>query len=268
MDERSLWKAQVQAGPDRGARKLRSTLWTSPVDVDQLPVYLRKHWPETRERLLAGSYKPQPVLRVEIEKPDGGVRKLGIPTVVDRFIQQAVLQVLQRQWDPTFSDHSYGFRPGRSAHQAVTKAQQYNIYVRSPRAGERVMEGISNFITRKLKLKVNSEKSAVARPAERKFLGFSFTREESPRLRIAPKAVQRFKQRVRELTRRTRGMAIETMADQLTLYLRGWKNYFGRCQTPSVLQQLEKWYRRRLRSVIWKHSFRRRQRYPCWLELV
>ncbi len=319
--------------------------------VGQLSAHLKKHWPSIREQLLAGTYKPQPVLRVDIPKPDGGMRQLGIPTVLDRFIQQAVLQVLQQRWDPTFSDHSYGFRPGRSAHQAVTKAQQYiaegngtvvdidlekffdrvnhdrlmaaiakrvadkrmlrliraflnagvmenglvspvdegtpqggplspllsnivldeldrelerrghrfvryaddcNIYVRSPRAGERVMKGITSFITRKLKLKVNSDKSAVARPGERKFLGFSFTWGRSIRRRLAPRAVQRFKQRVRELTRRTRGVKIETMAVQLTTYLRGWKNYFGYCQTPSVLAQLEQWYRRRLRSVLWK----------------
>jgi len=319
--------------------------------VQQLPAYLKKHWPNIREQLLAGTYKPQPVLRVEIPKPDGGVRKLGIPTVVDRFIQQAVLQILQQRWDPTFSDHSYGFRPGRSAHQAITQAQQYiaegngvvvdidwekffdkvnhdrlmaalakriadkrmlkliraflnagvmenglvsavdegtpqggplspllsnivldeldrelerrghrfvryaddcNIYVRSYRAGDRVMESISHFITKKLKLKVNSEKSAVARPMVRKFLGFSFTSGRSARRRLAPKAIHRFKQRVRELTRRTRGVKIETMVAQLAPYLRGWKNYFGYCQTPSVLEALEHWYRRRLRSVLWK----------------
>jgi RNA-directed DNA polymerase len=319
--------------------------------VQQLPAYLKKHWPKIREQLLAGTYKPQPVLRVEIAKPDGGMRKLGIPTVVDRFIQQAVLQVLQQRWDPIFSDHSYGFRPGRSAHQAVTKAQEYiaegngvvvdidlekffdrvhhdrlmaalakriadkrmlkliraflnagvmenglvspvdegtpqggplspllsnivldeldrelerrghrfvryaddcNIYVRTQRAGERVMESITNFISNKLKLKVNGDKSAVARPGQRKFLGFSFTWGRSIRRRLAPKAIQRFKQRVRQLTRRTRGVKIETMVEQLALYLRGWRNYFGYCQTPSVLDGLEQWYRRRLRSVIWK----------------
>ncbi len=275
--------------------------------VHDLLGYLKQHWPTIREHLLSGTYKPQPVKRVEIPKPDGGVRKLGIPTVVDRFIQQAVMQVLQRRWDGTFSDHSYGFRPGRSAHQAVEQAQQYiaegyrwvvdldlekffdrvnhdklmariagrvsdkrvlklirafltagvmegglvspvdegtpqggplspllsnivldefdrelerrglrfvryaddsNIYVRSRRAGDRVMASITRFITRKLKLKVNGQKSAVAQPRERKFLGFSFTSEESPRRRIASKAIQRFKARVRELTSRTRGVSI------------------------------------------------------------
>ena len=131
-------------------------------------------------------------------------------------------------------------------------ADDSNIYVRSRRAGERVMRSIVRFITTKLKLKVNQQKSAVARPWERKFLGFSFTWNREPKRRIAPKAVERFKQRVRELTRRTKGVSIERMAEELAQYQRGWIGYFGRCQTPSVLQGLEEWTRRRLRSVIWK----------------
>jgi RNA-directed DNA polymerase len=319
--------------------------------VHELPDYLKQHWPAIREQLLSGTYKPHPVKRVEIPKPDGGVRKLGIPTVLDRFIQQAVMQVLQRRWDRTFSDHSYGFRPGRSAHQAVEKAQQYiaegyrwvvdldlekffdrvnhdklmakmaervsdkqllkliraflragvmegglvspvdegtpqggplspllsnivldefdrelerrglryaryaddsNIYVRSRRAGERVMASITRFITTKLKLKVNDEKSAVARPWTRKFLGFSFTNGREPKRRIAPKAIGRFKERVRELTRRNKGISTARMAEKLVSYLRGWMGYFGKCQTPSVLERLDQWIRRRLRSAIWR----------------
>ena len=328
--------------------------------VDELTDYLREHWPEIREQLLSGTYEPQPVLRVEIPKPAGGVRKLGIPVVVDRWIQQAVMQVLQGIWDWTFSEHSYGFRPKRSARQAVGRAQEHlaagytwvvdldlekffdrvnhdklmgrlakritdkrvlkliraflnagvmekglvspidegtpqggplspllsnivldeldrelerrghrfvryaddcNIYVRSQRSGDRVMESITRFINKKLKLKVNSEKSAVARPWERKFLGFSFTVKEPQRRRIAPKAMDRFKERVRELTRRTKGVSLEDMVKALTVYLRGWHGYFGFCQTPSVLEDLDSWIRRKLRCFLWKQWKRGRTRY-------
>ena len=327
--------------------------------VEELPGYLKEHWPRMRDQLLRGTYEPQPVRRVEIPKPDGGVRKLGIPTVLDRFVQQAVLQVLQRRWDHTFSEHSYGFRPNRSAHQAVAQAQQYiaaghgwvvdldlekffdrvnhdklmgrvakrvadkrllkllraflnagvmenglvsptdegtpqggplspllsnlvlddldreleqrglrfvryaddcNIYVSSERAGQRVMTSISRFITHTLKLKVNGEKSAVARPWERKFLGFSFTSREAKR-RIAPKALKRFKERVRELTRRTGGRSIEHTVQKLAVYLTGWRTYFGFCETPSILQQLDEWVHRRLRCVMWIQWKRGRTRY-------
>jgi RNA-directed DNA polymerase len=330
------------------------------MSVHDLPGYLKQHWPTIREQLRNGTYVPQAVRRVEIPKPDGGVRKLGIPTVLDRFIQQAVMQVLQCRWDRTFSKHSYGFRPGRSAHQAVEQAQQYiaegyrfvadldlekffdrvnhdqrmakiaerisdkrllklmraflrvgvmerglvspvdegtpqggplspllsnivldefdrelerrklrfaryaddsNIYVGSRRAGERVMQSLTRFITTKLKLKVNEQKSAVARPGERKFLGFSFTWAKTPKRRIAPKAVVRFKERVRELTSRTRGVSIEQMAAELARYLRGWVGYFGTCETPSVLRSHEEWTRRRLRSAIWKQWKRGRKRF-------
>jgi RNA-directed DNA polymerase len=330
------------------------------VTVDELPGYLRTHWPAIRERLLKGTYRPQPVKRVEIPKPDGGMRKLGIPTVLDRLIQHAVLQVLQRRWDPTFNEHSYGFRPGRSGHQAVAQAQRYvtegfawvvdidlekffdrvnhdrlmariahreedkrllkliraflnagvmanglvkptregtpqggplspllsnlvldeldrelerrghcfvryaddcNIYVRSERAGHRVMESITRFVTRKLKLKVNESKSAVARPKERQFLGFTFTGGREPRRRIAPKAIARFRKRARELTSRTRGVSLRRMIGELSTYLRGWRGYFGFCQTPTVLQDLDSWIRRRLRSVIWHQWKRGRRRF-------
>jgi RNA-directed DNA polymerase len=140
----------------------------------------------------------------------------------------------------------------RRSHKFARYADDCNIYVRSRRAGERVMASIVRFITTKLKLKVNGEKSAVARPWERKFLGFSFTNAGVPKRRIAPKAVDRFKERVRELTCRTRSVSIERMTEDLAVYLRGWIGYFGRCQTPSILQGLEEWTRRRLRSVVWK----------------
>lgn len=319
--------------------------------VEELPDYLKDHWPDIKGKLLKGKYEPQPVKRVEIPKPSGGVRKLGIPTVLDRFIQQSVMQVLQKKWDKTFSEHSYGFRPGRSAHKAVKAAQGYilqgynhvvdidlekffdrvnhdilmsriskresdkrmlklirsfltvgvmekglvgatdegtpqggplspllsnlmlddldkelekrghkfvryaddaNIYVKSRRSGERVMEGIATFLTKRLKLTVNREKSAVARPSERKFLGFSFTWGKAVKRRISPQALKRFRERIKEVTRRTRGVKIEEMIRSLSRYLNGWRAYYSYCETPTVLRALDEWVRRRLRSVAWK----------------
>jgi len=347
----------------RALRRVVSNRGAPGVDgvrVGQLAGHLRKQWPTIRAQLLSGSYQPQAVRRVEIDKPGGGVRKLGIPTVLDRFVQQAVLQVVGSRWDRTFSQHSYGFRPGRSAHQAVAQSQRYisggyrwvvdidldkffdrvnhdmlmgrvakrvrdkrmlklirsflnagvledglvgpteegtpqggplspllsnlvlddldrelerrghrfvryaddcNIYVRSERAGRRVMQSVSRFIERKLKLKVNRDKSAVDRPWRRKFLGFSFTSEREPRRRIAPEAVERFKHRVRKLTGRNRGKSVERMTEELGRYVRGWSGYFGFCETPSVLARLGSWMRRRLRSVAWKQWKRGRRRF-------
>ena len=146
-------------------------------------------------------------------------------------------------------------------HRFVRYADDCNIYVRSERAGQRVMESVSRFITGKLKLEVNSSKSAVARPRERKFLGFSFMSGKEPKRRIAPKALKRFKERVRELTRRTRGVSHPQMVGQLSTYLRGWRGYFGFCQTPSVLRDLDSWLHRRLRAVVWKQWKRGRRRF-------
>jgi RNA-directed DNA polymerase len=328
--------------------------------VGDLPTYLKEHWLTIRAQLLDGTYKPQPVRRVEIPKASGGLRPLGIPTVLDRFIQQAAMQVLQADWDGTFSEASFGFRPRRSAHQAVERAQAYiasghavvvdidlekffdrvnhdilmglvakrvadkrllklirgflnagvmeeglvspteegtpqggplspllsnlmldvldkelekrghrfmryaddcNIYVRSRRAGERVMSGIERFLAKRLKLKVNKAKSAVAAPRIRKFLGFSFTIGASIKRRLAPQTVARFKARVRELTRRTRGRSLAQIIEELSRYLKGWRAYFGFCETPSVLHGLDQWTRRRLRAVPWKQWKRGRTRF-------
>ena len=330
------------------------------ITVKQLPGMLKARWSEIEDQLLQGRYQPQPVLRVKIPKPDGGMRNLGIPTVIDRVIQQAVLQRLQPQWDPTFSEHSYGFRPGRSAHQAVAQAQAYvidgyrfvvdldlakffdrvnhdrlmaavaarvsdrrvlrlirayltagvldgglfeesregtpqggplspllsnlvldeldceldrrghrfvryaddcNIYVRSEKAGRRVMVSLTRFIEGRLKLQINAEKSAVARPWQRSFLGFT-VKDDGPLFRrcIADKAVARFKRRVRELTGRHRGVSLERMIGELVPYLRGWAGYFSFSQSRE-LPSLDGWIRRRLRCVAWVQWKTRGQRY-------
>jgi RNA-directed DNA polymerase len=334
--------------------RVRSNQGSSGVDgrtIDETRDYLREHWPTIREQLLNGTYEPLPVRRVEIAKPDGGVRKLGIPAVLDRLIQQAILQVLQGRWDPTFSEQSYGFRPGRSAHQAVAQAQLYvaegyewvvdidlekffdrvnhdilmarvagrisdkrllrliraylnagvmenglvsptdegvpqggplspllsnlmldefdrelthrglrfcryaddcNIYVRSRRSGERVMASACRFLTTRLQLKVNESKSAVARSGERKFLGFTISNDAEPTRQIAAKALQKFQDRIRELTSRTLGVSVPQLITPLARYLIGWRGYFGFCQTPIVVRNLDAWIRRRLRMYIWR----------------
>ena len=339
----------------RGAlRRVQANKGSPGVDgirTTELPAFLKRNWPTIRFQLLNGTYAPKPVKRVEIPKPDGGVRKLGIPTVLDRFIQQAVLQVLQERWDGTFSAHSYGFRPNRSAHQAVAQAQKYiaegngwvvdidlekffdrvnhdilmgrvakrvsdlrlckliraflnagvmenglvsptkdgtpqggplspllsnlmlddldrelekrnhrfvryaddcNIYVASERAGRRVMESVTRFITKRLKLKVNEAKSAVARPQERTFLGFTFGHGPNPKRKIAPKSIRRFKNRVRAITKRNRGVSLEEMIRDLGAYLTGWAAYFRFCESPTALSILDGWIRRRLRAYVWK----------------
>jgi RNA-directed DNA polymerase len=350
----NLKKALAQVKRNKGAPGIDG------MTVNELAPYLKEHWPTIRAQLLEGTYKPRPVRRVEIPKASGGTRPLGIPTVLDRFIQQAVMQVLQAEWDRAFSETSFGFRPGRSAHQAVQRAQEYiasghgyvvdidlekffdrvnhdilmglvakrvtdkrllklvrgfltagvlegglvspteegtpqggplspllsnlmldvldkelekrghrfvryaddcNIYVRSRKAGERVMASIETFLVKRLKLKVNKAKSAVAKPSVRKFLSFSYTSERPPRRRVAPQAIARFKAKVRELTRRTCGQSLAQIVKELSTYLVGWRGYFGFCQTPSVLRALDEWIRRRLRAIAWGQWKRGRTRY-------
>jgi RNA-directed DNA polymerase len=350
-------------------RRVKANKGSAGVDgmtVGGITDYLKQHWPAIREQLLNGTYEPRPVRRVEIPKPDGGVRKLGIPTVLDRLIQQAVMQVLQRQWDPTFSASSYGFRPKRSAQQAVAQAQKHiaeghgwcvdfdlekffdrvshdklmgqiakrvedkrllkliraflnagvmenglvspsvegtpqggplspllsnlvldeldrelerrghrfvryaddcNVYVRSERAGQRVMKSVTRFITQKLSLKVNEAKSAVARPQERKFLGFSFSAGPEVKRVIAPKALDRFRRRVREITRRAKGVSMKTTIEELAPYMRGWRGYFGFCETPEVLIGLTRWVRLRLRAAMWRQWKTPRRRREALIEL-
>src|SRR5580765_5355854 len=355
-----VWEQENRRAALKRVRGNQGSPGIDGMTVEELPEYLEQHWPAIREQLLSGTYQPMPVKRVEIAKPDRGVRKLGIPTVKDRLVQQMVQQVLQKQWDPTFSEHSYGFRPGRSTKQAVAQAQQYiaegygwcvdfdlekffdrvnhdklmgaiakrvedkrllkliraflnagvmegglvsasvegtpqggplspllsnlvldeldrelerrghrfvryaddsNIYVRSERAGQRVMESVKRFITEKLKLKVNESKSAVAKPQERKFLGFSFTGGKELKRKIAPKAIDRFKERVREITHKSKGNSMKTVMEELAQYLRGWRGYFGFCETPSMLQQLDSWVRRRVRCAFWRQWKTGRKRY-------
>jgi len=319
--------------------------------VEQLKPYLQEHWAKIKEELLKGEYQPQPVRSVEIPKPQGGVRQLGIPTAADRLIQQALHQVLSPIFEPQFSESSYGFRPGRSAHQAVQKARDYvaegrrwvvdldlekffdrvnhdvlmsrlarkisdkrvlrlirrylqagmmtggvvsprvegtpqggplsplmsnvllddldkelerrghkycryaddcNIYVRSKQAGERVMASVTGFLAKRLRLKVNLEKSAVARPWTRKFLGYSMTWNKQPRLKVADASVDRLKAKVREIFREGRGRSLLQVIKELNQLLRGWIQYFRLAETKGIFEDLDKWLRHKLRCQIWR----------------
>jgi RNA-directed DNA polymerase len=361
--EGRLMERVVERGNLRAALRRVKRNGGSPgsdgMTVEELPGYLGEHWPQIREALLAGTYRPQPVKRVEIPKPGGGVRKLGVPTVVDRFIQQALLQVLQLEWDKTFSESSYGFRPGRSAHQAVARAQRYlnaayswvvdldlekffdrvnhdklmsrvkervadrrvlqlidrylkagaltdegleataegtpqggpvspllanllldgldkelerrghrfvryaddcNIYVKSARAGQRVLASVTRLLTRRLKLTVNAAKSAVDRPWRRTFLGFTFTGRRPNRCRVSDKALKAYKGEIRRLTYRTRGVSVRQVVRDVRQYVMGWYAYFGFVEVPSSFKELDSWLRRRLRCYLGKQWGRRRYR--------
>jgi RNA-directed DNA polymerase len=319
--------------------------------VEELRPYLKEHWPRIQKELLEGRYQPQPVRRVEIPKPGGGKRQLGIPTVVDRLIQQALHQVLTPIFDPDFSESSYGFRPGRSAHQAVQQARAYvaegrrwvvdldlekffdrvnhdilmsrlarkvkdkrilrltrrylqagmmtggvvsvrregmpqggplspllsnilldeldkelekrghafcryaddcNVYVRSRRAGERVMASMTQFLEKRLRLRVNIAKSAVDRPWRRKFLGYSMTAHWETRLKVADSSVKRLKKRLKVAFRQGRGRNLQRFIEELQPLLRGWVQYFRLAEVKGPFEELDGWIRRHLRCLIWR----------------
>ena len=313
--------------------------------------HLKQHWPTIKARILGGTYNPQPVRRVDIPKPQGGIRTLGIPTLTDRLIQQALHQVLSPIFEADFSGSSYGFRRGRNAHQAVKAARQYvaegrryvvdmdlekffdrvnhdilmeklskkigdgrvmrlirryleagmmaegivsprtegtpqggplspllsnillseldrelerrghafcryaddcNIYVRSHRAGVRVMASITRFLSDALKLTVNVAKSAVARPWKRKFLGYSLTWHKAPRLRIASTSIKRLEDNIRIVVKGAGGRSLNTSISEINPILRGWMAYFRLTQTKKVLEELDGWIRHKLRCILWR----------------
>lgn len=345
VEKANLWRAYQRVVSNKGAPGVDG------LTVSEFKSWLQKYWPQTKTALLEGEYIPAAVRKVEISKPQGGVRTLGIPTVLDRLIQQALHQVMQPLFEPGFSPSSYGFRPGRNAHQAVQAARGYvaegkrwvvdmdlekffdrvnhdilmarvarkigdervlkltrryleagmmdgglvsqraegtpqggplspllsnilltdldrelegrghrfcryaddcNIYVRSKKAGERVMAALTEFLQTKLKLKVNADKSAVARPWERKFLGYSITWHQKPKLKIAEASRKRFKAKMREVFRMGRGQSLDKTIQQLNPVLRGWMHYFHLAEQKGVLEELDGWLRHKMRTLLWR----------------
>lgn len=345
VERNNLWRAYERVMRNKGAAGVDG------LSVADFKAWLQQHWPSVRAALLAGDYMPMAIRKVEIPKPNGGVRTLGIPTVLDRLIQQALLQVLQPEFEPDFSDHSYGFRPGRNAWQAVQQAQSYvregrrwvvdldlekffdrvnhdilmsriarkvkdervlklirryleagmmsggvvsartegtpqggplspllsnilltdldrelerrghrfcryaddcNIYVRSEKAGQHAMNSITGYLERKLRLQINREKSAVARPWERKFLGYSFTWHHKARLKIADGSLKRLKDKVRDIVVGNASRKLADAINELNPVLRGWTSYFRLTEVKGVLQDLDGWIRRKLRCLMWR----------------
>jgi group II intron reverse transcriptase/maturase len=345
VERNNLWRAYERVMRNKGAAGVDG------LTVSEFKAWLQQHWPSVRAALLAGNYMPMAIRKVEMPKPNGGVRTLGIPTVLDRLIQQALLQVLQPEFEPEFSEHSYGFRPGRNAWQAVQRAQGYiregrrwvvdldlekffdrvnhdilmsrlarkvkdervlklvrrylgagmmadgivsartegtpqggplspllsnilltdldrelerrghrfcryaddcNIYVRSEVAGQHAMAAVTDYLERKLKLQVNREKSAVARPWARKFLGYSFTWHKQARLKIADSSLKRLKDKVREIVVGNASRNLAATISDLNPVLRGWTSYFRLTEVKGVLQDLDGWIRRKLRCLLWR----------------
>ena len=346
LTKENMTKAMKRVEQNQGAAGI------DDMTVGELRIYLKQEWPRIRGELLEGRYKPKPVRRVMIPKAGGGQRALGIPTVVDRLIQQALHQVISPIFEKDFSESSYGYRPGRNAQQAVEQARQYvgkgrrwvvdidlekffdrvnhdilmarvarkvkdkrilllirrylqagimengltkastqgtpqggplspllsnvllddldkelegrqhkfcryaddcNIYVHTQRAGERVKESVTLFLSNKLKLKVNEAKSAVGRPWQRKFLGYTITNEKEPRLRASVQSIKRLKDKLRAIFRRGRGCNIERLIkEELNPVVRGWSNYFSLSRVKKIPEELDFWIRRKLRCTLWR----------------